>query len=72
VLSSPPPPAEGPSPIKPTPKFDSKLGAHAESSAKFSDPSPSVGETPPPAEITADSPPLGYTPPAAAVRDDKY
>jgi hypothetical protein len=76
VLSAPPPPAEGPSPIKPTPKFDSKLdsklGARAESGVKFSEPSSAVGETPPPAEITADSPPPGYTPPASAARDDKY
>ena len=78
VLSAPPPPAEGPSPIKPTPKFDSnldsKLGARAESAAPAIEQSPdaALGETPPPAEITADQPPPGYTPPASAARDDKY
>ena len=75
VLSAPPPPAEGPSPIKPTPKFDSKpdskFGARAESTQP-AEPPQGVGETPPPAEITADQPPPGYTPPASAVRDDKY
>lgn len=79
VLSAPPPPAEGPTPIKPTPKFDSKLdskpdsklGARAEST-QLTEPPQGVGETPPPAEITADQPPPGYTPPASAARDDKY
>jgi hypothetical protein len=79
VLSAPPPPAEGPSPIKPTPRFDSKLdskpdskfGARAEST-QLAEPPQGVGETPPPAEITADQPPPGYTPPASAVSDDKY
>jgi hypothetical protein len=66
VLSAPPMPAEGPTPIRPTPRFDSKPGAKAEA-PKFealTDAPANAGETPPPAEITADQPPPGYTPPA--------
>jgi hypothetical protein len=71
VLSAPPP-AEGPSPIKPTPRFGtSALGAKAEAAKPAEPPADQTYDSPPPAEITADSPPLGYTPPAA-VRDDKY
>lgn len=73
VLSAPPPPAEGPTPIRPTPKFDAttnpKLGARAESPAPL-DPPPAVGESPPPAEVTADQPPPGYTPPTGMLRDE--
>jgi hypothetical protein len=58
VLSAPPPPAEGPTPIRPTPKFETKLGAKAEAGEKFA--APRVPE------ITADTPPPGYTPPVAA------
>jgi hypothetical protein len=72
VLSAPPPPAEGPSPIKPTPRFGtSALGAKAEVARPVEPPADQTYDSPPPSEITADSPPLGYTPPAA-VRDDKY
>lgn len=81
VLSAPPPPAEGPSPIKPTPKFDAKLdsqsSARAESATPFDTSTPfdtpsstAVGETPPPGDITADSPPPGYTPPKGMLRDE--
>jgi hypothetical protein len=72
VLSAPPPPAEGPSPVKPTPRFGtSALGAKAEVAKPAEPPADQTYDSPPPAEITADSPPLGYTPPAA-MRDDKY
>jgi hypothetical protein len=54
VLSAPPPPAEGPTPIRPTPRFGSKAEAGEMSAA------------PRAAEITADMPPPGYTPPLAA------
>lgn len=60
VLSAPPLPAEGPTPIRPTPKF----GMKAEAGEKFA--APRVPE------ITADTPPPGYSPPAAAPRDDGY
>ncbi len=72
VLSAPPMPAEGPSPIRPTPKFDSKLGAKAE--APGAEPTVDLtNDSPPPADITADQPPPGYTPPASAsTRNDKY
>jgi hypothetical protein len=71
VLSAPPPPAEGPSPIKPTPRFDSSaLGAKAEA-AKPAEPQPeSTYDSLPPGEITADSPPPGYTPPTGMLRDE--
>ncbi len=54
MLSAPPPAIEGPTPIRPTPKF----GAKAEAGDKFA--APRVPE------ITADTPPPGYTPPVAA------
>ena len=60
VLSAPPLPAEGPSPIRPIPKF----GVKAEAGEKFA--APRVPE------ITADTPPPGYSPPAAPPRDDGY
>ena len=60
VLSAPPLPAEGPSPIRPTPKF----GAKADAGEKFA--APRIPE------ITADTPPPGYSPPAAPPRDDGY
>ncbi|HEY4141305.1 MAG TPA: hypothetical protein VGM57_07830 [Pseudolabrys sp.] len=77
VLSAPPLPAEGPSPVKPTPRFgNSALGAKAEAAKSANLPAETQPEpaydSPPPAEITADSPPAGYTPPAAAARDDQY
>lgn len=53
MLSAPPPAAEGPTPIRRTPKF----GAKAEAGEKFTAPRPPV---------TEDAPPPGYTPPAAA------
>jgi hypothetical protein len=72
VLSAPPLPAEGPTPIKPTPRFGSSaLGAKAE--VKPAEPQADTSyDSPPPGEITADSPPPGYTPPAALPRDDGY
>ncbi len=59
VLSAPPPPAEGPTPIRPTPRFRAK----AEAGEKFAGPR----ELSP---VTADAPPPGYTPPAAAPHVD--
>jgi hypothetical protein len=65
VLSAPPMPAEGPTPIRPTPRFDSKIDSKFGAKAEAPTDAPSdAGETPPPAEITADQPPPGYTPPA--------
>lgn len=60
VLSAPPPPMEGPSPIKPTPKFGAradaaKAGAAGDSFAAAGAP-----------QINESSPPPGYMPPAAA------
>ena len=79
VLSAPPPPAEGPSPLQPTPRFNS----HVDGGDKFSAPPaitpsiplPSPGYTPPaafPREVTTNNPPLppGYTPPAALPREN--
>jgi hypothetical protein len=80
VLSAPPPPAEGPTPVRPTPRFDSSLGskaqslgakaqsfgAQAEAPANPVEPAADLtNDSPPPADITADQPPPGYTPPAA-------
>lgn len=65
VLSAPPLPAEGPSPIRPTSKFGAKAEAgKTEIGEKFA--APRVPE------ITADTPPPGYSPPAAPPRDDGY
>ena len=74
VLSAPPLPAEGPSPIRPTPRFNSKT----EPVERFGSPgtltlspsTPPPGYTPPaalPRDVTANNPPLpsGTTPPAA-------
>lgn len=58
VLSAPPPPAEGPTPIRPLPRFGAKAEVKAEAGEKFA--APRVPE------ITADAPPPGYTPPVAA------
>jgi hypothetical protein len=65
LLSAPPLPAEGPSPVRPTPRFGAKAeGTKAEAGEKFAAP-----RFP---EITADTPPPGYSPPAAPPRDDGY
>jgi hypothetical protein len=76
VLSAPPPPAEGPTPIRPTPRFDSGLGSKAEAPANPVEPAADLtNDSPPPADITADQPPPGYTPPAAMRGEkpgDKY
>ena len=76
VLSAPPPPAEGPTPVKPTPRFDSKFGSKAEAPANpVEPPADLTNDSPPPADITADQPPAGYTPPAAMRSEqsgDKY
>jgi hypothetical protein len=80
VLSAPPPPAEGPTPVRPTPRFDSSLGSKAQNlGAKAEAPANPVetdltNDSPPPADITADQPPPGYTPPAAMREKsaDKY
>ena len=58
IVSAPPPLAEGPSPIRPTPRFTSKT----DSREKFGPPRDRV--------ITPDSPPPGYTPPAALPHSD--
>jgi hypothetical protein len=61
VLSAPPPPAEGPTPIRPLPKFGAKAEANnADAGDKFAAPRTT--------EINADTPPPGYTPPLAAPR----
>lgn len=53
ILSAPPPPAEGPTPIRPTPNF----GAKAQAGEQFAAPREPA--------ITEDSPPAGYSPPAS-------
>jgi hypothetical protein len=69
VLSAPPPGTFGPTPIRPTPRFDGK----AEQADKFAAPSEpatppaAVSETEPPAGYSPSAtpePPLGYSPPA--------
>jgi hypothetical protein len=60
VLSAPPPPMEGPSPIKPTPKFGARADAAKAGAAGDSF---AASRSPP---INEGSPPSGYTPPAAA------
>jgi hypothetical protein len=76
VLSAPPLPAEGPTPIRPTPRFDSGLGSKAQAPANPVEPAADLtNDSPPPADITADQPPPGYTPPAAMRGEqsgDKY
>jgi hypothetical protein len=57
VLSAPPPSAEGPTPLRPTPRFDAK----AEKGQKFAAPVEPVASTP---VVTESQPPLGYSPPA--------
>ncbi len=60
VLSAPPPPAEGPTPIRQIP-----LGnPGADEAEKFSPPGNSTAQLPTPA------PPVGYAPPAALPRED--
>jgi len=57
VLSAPPPGTFGPTPIRPTPRFDGK----AEQADKFAAPSePAM----PPAAVSETEPPAGYSPPA--------
>jgi hypothetical protein len=59
VLSAPPPPAEGLTPIRPTPRFNSK----ADRAEKFDPPRDPA--------VTSSTPPLaGYTPPAALPHGD--
>jgi hypothetical protein len=57
VLSAPPPDTFGPTPIRPTPRFDAK----AEQAEKFAAPSEPAT---PSAEVSETAPPVGYTPPA--------
>jgi hypothetical protein len=52
-LSAPPPPAEGPLPIRPTPRFNSKT----EPVERFGSPGDLT--------LSPSTPPPGYTPPAA-------
>jgi len=59
VLSAPPPPPEGPSPIRPIPRFGQKV----DSGEKFAAPR---GRT-----LSETSPPPGYTPPAAFSKSDE-
>jgi hypothetical protein len=59
ILSVPPPPPEGPSPIRPIPRF----GQKADSGEKFAAPR---GRT-----LSESSPPPGYTPPAALPNSGK-
>jgi hypothetical protein len=57
VLSAPPPPAEGLTPVRPTPRFNSK-----------SDPIEKFGARDP--TVTSSTPPVGYTPPSGLPRND--
>jgi hypothetical protein len=57
VLSAPPPSAEGPTPIRPTPRFNSK----ADAGEKFDQPRDVRPNVPPPA---------GYSPPSALPHED--
>jgi hypothetical protein len=56
VLSAPPPPAEGPTPIRPTPRFNSK----ADVGEKF-------GQS---RDARSNVPPAGYSPPSALPHED--
>jgi hypothetical protein len=58
VLSAPPLPAEGPTPIRPTPRFNSQ----ADPADKFGQPRDARSSVPPP--------PPGYTPPSALPHED--
>jgi len=57
VLSAPPPGTLGPTPIRPTPRFDGK----AEQTEKFAAPSEPAA---PSSELSETEPPSGYSPPA--------
>jgi hypothetical protein len=57
VLSAPPPSAEGPTPIRPLPRYEAKVDA----ASRFA---PPTEPAPPPLEAEAPLPPLGYSPPA--------
>lgn len=57
VLSAPPPSAEGPTPLRPTPRFDTK----AEKGQKFAAPVEPAARVP---VVSESQPPLGYSPPA--------
>ncbi len=56
ILSAPPPSAEGPTPLRPPPRFDAK----AEKGQKFAAPSEPVAPAP---VVSESQPPLGYSPP---------
>ena len=58
ILSAPPPPAKGPSPIFSTPPFNSKI----EPIERFASPGGLI--------VSPSTPPPGYTPPAALPRDN--
>lgn len=75
VLSAPPPSAEGPTPIRPTPRFES----NAEGAARFalpSEPAPPAPDAEPPlpplgySPPATPEPPLGYSPPATPLPED--
>jgi hypothetical protein len=57
VLSAPPPNADGPTPLRPTPRFDNMA---ADSGQKFASPRTPAAAAPP---VTESQPPLGYSPP---------
>jgi hypothetical protein len=59
VLSAPPPNTLGPTPIRPTPNFDTKAADRNEKFAAPREPAAS-----PPVAVTESQPPLGYSPPA--------
>ncbi len=63
VLSAPPPGAEGPTPIRPTPSFEAK----AETATRFAPPSEPAGPLP---EAEPPLPPLGYSPPVTPPPED--
>jgi hypothetical protein len=75
VLSAPPPSAEGPTPIRPTPRYEAKADAAsrfappsepATPSPDAAEPQPPLGYLPP----VMPAPPLGYSPPATPLPED--
>ena len=62
ILSAPPPSADGPTPLRPTPRFDAKrFDTKAEKGQKFAAPVEPVAPAP---VVSESQPPLGYSPPA--------
>lgn len=62
ILSAPPPSADGPTPLRPTPRFDAKrFDTKTENGQKFAAPVEPVSPAP---MVSESQPPLGYSPPA--------